>query len=95
MNADQSQDEIAAARPDIDEKTAQLVSKGRWAVPGYKVRLRQSRHSSIGCATSDTCIGEIWRSVIAIDECYHFPLPLCTIVDSGFEKTNAEDFSCF
>jgi len=29
-------DEIAAARPDIDEKTAQLVSRGRWAVPGYK-----------------------------------------------------------
>ncbi|KAI9744500.1 MAG: ATP synthase d subunit [Claussenomyces sp. TS43310] len=29
-------DEVAAARPDIDEKTAQLVSKGRWAVPGYK-----------------------------------------------------------
>jgi hypothetical protein len=30
------QDEVAAARPDIDERTAQLVSKGRWAVPGYK-----------------------------------------------------------
>lgn len=29
-------DEVAAARPDIDERTAQLVSKGRWAVPGYK-----------------------------------------------------------
>ncbi|KAF5872960.1 putative atp synthase subunit d protein [Botrytis fragariae] len=29
-------DEVAAARPDIDEKTAQLVSKGRWGVPGYK-----------------------------------------------------------
>jgi F-type H+-transporting ATPase subunit d len=33
------QDEVAAARPDIDEKTSQLVSKGRWSVPGYKVRL--------------------------------------------------------
>lgn len=32
------QDEVAAARPDIDEKTSQLVSKGRWSVPGYKVR---------------------------------------------------------
>jgi F-type H+-transporting ATPase subunit d len=31
-----TQDEIAAARPDIDEKTSQLVSKGRWSVPGYK-----------------------------------------------------------
>ncbi|KAI9711470.1 MAG: ATP synthase d subunit [Bogoriella megaspora] len=29
-------DEVAAARPDIDEKTSQLVSKGRWQVPGYK-----------------------------------------------------------
>jgi len=29
-------DEVAAARPDIDEKTSQLVSKGRWGVPGYK-----------------------------------------------------------
>ncbi|KAL2042613.1 hypothetical protein N7G274_004372 [Stereocaulon virgatum] len=29
-------DEVAAARPDIDERTAQLVSKGRWMVPGYK-----------------------------------------------------------
>ncbi|KAH6710798.1 ATP synthase d subunit [Leptodontidium sp. 2 PMI_412] len=29
-------DEVAAARPDIDEKTSQLVSKGRWSVPGYK-----------------------------------------------------------
>jgi len=29
-------DEIAAAQPEIDEKTSQLVSKGRWSVPGYK-----------------------------------------------------------
>ncbi|KAI9716799.1 MAG: ATP synthase d subunit [Candelaria pacifica] len=29
-------DEVVAARPDIDERTAQLVSKGRWHVPGYK-----------------------------------------------------------
>ncbi|KAK0655794.1 hypothetical protein B0T16DRAFT_397723 [Cercophora newfieldiana] len=29
-------DDVAAAEPSIDEKTAQLVSKGRWAVPGYK-----------------------------------------------------------
>jgi len=30
--------EVAAAEPSIDEKTSKLVSKGRWAVPGYKVR---------------------------------------------------------
>ncbi|MCJ1293187.1 ATP synthase d subunit [Xylographa carneopallida] len=29
-------DEVVAARPDIDERTTQLVSKGRWSVPGYK-----------------------------------------------------------
>ncbi|KAK2075269.1 hypothetical protein P8C59_009410 [Phyllachora maydis] len=29
-------DDVAAAEPSIDEKTAQLVSKGRWSVPGYK-----------------------------------------------------------
>ncbi|KAJ9635377.1 ATP synthase d subunit [Coniosporium tulheliwenetii] len=29
-------DEVAAARPDIDERTSQLVSRGRWVVPGYK-----------------------------------------------------------
>ncbi|KAJ9155609.1 hypothetical protein NKR23_g1719 [Pleurostoma richardsiae] len=29
-------DEVAAAEPSIDEKTATLVSKGRWSVPGYK-----------------------------------------------------------
>jgi len=32
-----TQDEVAAAEPTIDEKTAALVSKGRWSVPGYKV----------------------------------------------------------
>ncbi|CAG8977225.1 hypothetical protein HYALB_00007921 [Hymenoscyphus albidus] len=29
-------DEVAAAQPQIDEKTNQLVSKGRWMVPGYQ-----------------------------------------------------------
>jgi F-type H+-transporting ATPase subunit d len=28
-------DEVAKARPDIDLRTAQLVAKGRWKVPGY------------------------------------------------------------
>lgn len=32
-------DEVCAAEPSIDEKTAKLVSKGRWTVPGYKVLL--------------------------------------------------------
>ena len=38
------QDEVVAARPDIDERTTQLVSRGRWSVPGYKV----------GCSTSQS-----------------------------------------
>ncbi|KAM3418315.1 ATP synthase subunit d [Cercospora zeina] len=29
-------DEVVAARPDIDERVSQLVSKGRWQVPGYQ-----------------------------------------------------------
>ncbi|GAT29623.1 ATP synthase subunit d, mitochondrial [Aspergillus luchuensis] len=29
-------DEVAAAQPEIDEKTASLVSKGRWMPAGYK-----------------------------------------------------------
>ncbi|KAL8803354.1 MAG: hypothetical protein Q9200_006256 [Gallowayella weberi] len=32
-------DEVAAAQPEIDKRTEQLVSKGRWQVPGYKVRI--------------------------------------------------------
>ncbi|KAL5339749.1 hypothetical protein BJX70DRAFT_363050 [Aspergillus crustosus] len=31
-------DEIAVAQPEIDEKTAGLVSKGRWMPAGYKER---------------------------------------------------------
>lgn len=31
------QDDVVAARPDIDDKVAHLVSKGKWDVPGYKV----------------------------------------------------------
>lgn len=33
------QDDVATARPDIDERVSQLVSKGRWQIPGYKVHL--------------------------------------------------------
>jgi hypothetical protein len=30
------QDEVVAAHPEIDQRVEQLVSKGRWSVPGYK-----------------------------------------------------------
>ena len=43
------QDEVAAARPDIDEKTAKLVSKGRWDVPGYKVCSHETTVVFIEC----------------------------------------------
>ena len=57
------QDEVAAARPDIDERTAQLVSKGRWAVPGYKASCQfDIPRRGILCETpTDTKIGEIRR----------------------------------
>ncbi|KAL9101195.1 MAG: hypothetical protein Q9163_003513 [Psora crenata] len=29
-------DEFVAARPDVDKRTEELVSQGRWMVPGYK-----------------------------------------------------------
>ncbi|KAL9536050.1 ATP synthase subunit d [Sphaerulina musiva] len=29
-------DDVVAARPDIDQRVEQLVSKGRWQVPGYQ-----------------------------------------------------------
>lgn len=56
------QDEVAAARPDIDEKTSQLVSKGRWAVPGYKVR-NVARFAS---QCINQFIGEIRRPLRAL-----------------------------
>jgi hypothetical protein len=84
--ANLSQDEIAAARPDIDEKTAQLVSKGRWQVPGYKVCVNQSCHRSTSRSAAETQIGKIWRSLIAIIDFYLSFLSLCTIVDSEIEK---------
>lgn len=32
------QDDVAEAQPEIDMRTAQIVSKGRWGVNGYKAR---------------------------------------------------------
>lgn len=54
------QEEVVAAQPDIDKRTEQLVSKGRWQVPGYKVRVTRSiasgRHTDQFCRrNSVTC----------------------------------------
>lgn len=38
INAANKQEDIGKAAPIVEQKTAELVSKGRWSVPGYKVR---------------------------------------------------------
>ena len=63
-----------AANPEIDERTSQLVSKGRWQVPGYKV---------CGTDTSPLCLyysltmstGKIWRSVCSLERAVHLCIP--------------------
>ena len=57
------QDEVAAAQPDIDKRVSQLVSKGRWAVPGYKVRRSISPLSGL---IADT----LCRKNLAISLCF-------------------------
>lgn len=55
-------DDVAAANPLIDEKTAQLVSKGRWSVPGYKVRGDLLGDCPLLVRSStDNRTGEVWR----------------------------------
>jgi hypothetical protein len=58
------QDEIAAAEPQIDEKTSQLVSKGRWMVPGYKVCVFEMDGDWVA---TDKFTGEIRRPFHPID----------------------------
>ena len=54
---------MAAARPDIDDRTTQLVSKGRWMVPGYKVCWVALLVDEGG---TNAFVGEIWGSVCAL-----------------------------
>ncbi len=61
------QDEVAAAEPSIDEKTANLVSKGRWSVPGYKVSFIKSVTTLEMAWELTRFTGKIWRSLPAID----------------------------
>lgn len=46
-------DELAAAEPSIDKRTTDMVTKGRWMVPGYKVRfirgVRGCRGANMRC----------------------------------------------
>lgn len=68
------QDEIAAARPDIDERTEQLVSNGKWMPPGYKVcrggrwGLYASRSTRFQSSTANNCVGAIRGSVSPLME---------------------------
>ena len=68
------QDEVAAARPEIDARTEQLVSKGRWDVPGYKVGdigiLEWLRRWPGSIALTGT-LGEIWGSLGVIKQSTH------------------------
>jgi hypothetical protein len=58
---------VAAAQPEIDEKTSQLVSKGRWSVPGYKVCFVSLWIRRIaGCVNYFT--GEIRRPLDTVDD---------------------------
>lgn len=73
-------DEVAAAEPSIDEKTAALVSKGRWSVPGYKVRSAPNERSAQSLLRflllfpnylslhANNLTGEVWRPCLAISE---------------------------
>lgn len=70
------QDEVAAARPDIDERTSQLVSKGRWQVPGYKVRGIQFCSGFSSIAHANPLTGEIWRPFLALKQAVHRPSSL-------------------
>jgi hypothetical protein len=56
------QDDVAAAEPSIDEKTAKLVSKGRWTVPGYKVC---TTHTTTNPPDLQTSIPRAWREGVA------------------------------
>lgn len=84
-----SQDDVAAAEPSIDIKTAQLVERGRWEVPGYKVRLppfpfsrpplaRGCPSTTLFCTNqSPLTIGKIRRSLRGIDNTHHHRTNAC------------------
>jgi hypothetical protein len=69
--ADASQDDVAAARPDIDQRVEQLVSKGRWQVPGYQVYFT---HTVVPVALQQTNVAR--RNVLAISLCFKWIEPM-------------------
>ena len=77
------QDDVAAARPDIDQRTEQLVSRHRWHGPqGYKASL--PRHLFECETVLTTSIGEIRRSLSAISG-YRCGFPLSYLLKTTSE----------
>lgn len=63
-----------AANPEIDERTSQLVSKGRWQVPGYKVCCPGTCPLRLNHSLT-MLTGEIWRSVCSLERALHLCIP--------------------
>lgn len=86
-------DEVAAAEPSIDEKTAKLVSKGRWSVPGYKVCLfTLSEPAGQGQGANCDCRKNSAISLFSRCRGCCIPLLYSSIVDSGLSRPEANEF---
>lgn len=69
MANDDLQDDVAAARPDIDQRTEQLVSRHRWHGPqGYKASILQRT------GQSENHTNKLDRRDSAISRCYKWLL---------------------
>lgn len=85
------QDDVAAAEPSIDEKTSKLVSRGRWSVPGYKVRFQSA------VLSGQYLLTWLYRKNSATSPCYRrhceesLPFVYPSIVDIGIGRIRAID----
>ena len=68
-------DEVAKAKPEIDARTAEMVSKGRWMPAGYKVSFfilftlfLVGRGQTANMMVFFLCgiVGEVWRSLALV-----------------------------
>ena len=77
------QDDITKARPDIETRTEQLVSRGIWMPPGYKVGdtgiLDWFLRWLCSIALTGT-LGEIWGSLGVIEQECTFAFVPCFAV---------------
>lgn len=81
-----SQDEVAAARADIDKRTEQLVSKGRWEVPGYKVRSSTETKSDNYTYVLIPITGEVRRSLAPVNYVLTWDFDPCACLDSASRR---------